>query len=184
MLSQGIHQAVNRCHQASTRPSLCSFPTCPVSAVCDAPRGAPSFYLHCGLPGTGCLLPHLHHGLSLPVAILILQHTVFTKQQTTPLKDISHVVVTGLFQLAEYCSPKQKLASWISGQGTCLGFELGSVTGRDVYERQSINVSQPLFTPSLPLSLKLNNFKNFRSHKPHHFISLLRTLPGFPLHLD
>ena len=58
--------------------------------------------------------------------------------------------LAGVAQWIEYWSANRKVASSISGQGTCLGCGPGPHLG--VFKRQLIDVSLPPF----PLSLKIN----------------------------
>ena len=59
-------------------------------------------------------------------------------------------------QLVGNCPAKQKVTSWIPGQGTCLGCGFvsrpQSGCGQHVWERQPIDISLPSFSLPSPLS--------------------------------
>ena len=64
--------------------------------------------------------------------------------------------LTGVAQLVGHRPTKQKVTGSIPAQGTCLG--VGLVPSQGTYERQPtvVSLSHLCFSPSLPLSLKIN----------------------------
>ena len=77
--------------------------------------------------------------------------------------------LTGVAQWVEHWPANQKVAGSISGQGTCLDY--GSDSQLGACERQLIHVTLACryFSPSLPVSLKINKW-NLKKKKPNKHI--------------
>ena len=75
------------------------------------------------------------------------------------------MALAGVARWVEHWTANPKVASWIPGQGTCLG--CGSGSWLRTCERQPLcvchtSVFSPSLSPSLPLSLKINKSFSFK----------------------